>query len=154
MAEIKKQIEDLTAELLLNESEKNVLYKHYFVIQNNIQLNESKHKELTKKINHHQDVINYQNMFLSISPEILQLFLEDELIEITKGMDKIDYTKFGDYPRWIDLDKIIQQAVEVKQKYPEWKLTKVNKVGHIDSLPPKTFYEYSYETPEKYNITL
>ena len=60
-------------------------------------------------------------------------------------MDKTDYRKYGEYPRWIDLDKIIKYVINIKKQYTTWTLLSLSRGGQLDMLPPDTFYRYVFK---------
>ena len=62
-------------------------------------------------------------------------------------MNKTDYRKHGDYPRFYDLETLIKHVIEFKKQYPGWVLESVEKTGQYDTLPPQTFYKFTYKTP-------
>lgn len=82
------------------------------------------------------------------------LLSEDELSIITKGMDRTDYRKHGQYPRFLDLERICKEVINMKQKYPKWKLTSLARGGQYDTLPPHTFYRYEYKDEYGYHFNL
>ena len=76
------------------------------------------------------------------------LLSEDELSIITKNMDRTDYRKHGQYPRFLDLDRICKEVIAMKKRYPKWSLTDLDRGGQYDTLPPHTFYKYGYKDEE------
>ena len=78
------------------------------------------------------------------------LLSEDELSIITKGMDRTDYRKHGQYPRFLDLERICKEVIAMKKRYPKWSLINLERGGKYDTLPPKTFYKYEYKDEEGY----
>ena len=129
--------------------------------ENNIR---NKIKEITKKIqeleeitfersNNHSsvlaDILLTENMGNSISPiNGFELLTQSELAIIFKGMDKADYRKYGNYPRFIDMEQIVKTLIKTKKKYSGWVLYNLNKKGQIDIMPPDNFYEYTFITPD------
>ena len=73
------------------------------------------------------------------------LLSEDELSIITKGMDRTDYRKHGQYPRFLDLERICKEVINMKKRYPKWSLTDLDRGGQYDTLPPHIFYKYGYK---------
>jgi hypothetical protein len=101
-----------------------------------------------KQIKKYQELIDSKNMFKSFETnEDFKLLNEDELIAISKGIDKFDYTKYG-CQRFHDLDLVIKYVINIKKKYPSWILDAMKKQGQYDTLPPKNFYRYTFKTPE------
>ena len=142
---MRTEYEKIQKELKANELEKKDLFKTLSYVQREVKLNETKYKELVNKISYYEDLINTKETFLCISPDKIKMFSEDELTAITKGMDKKDYRKLINGPRWFSLEKIMDDVIKVKQKYPEWGLKEVIKIGHIDGLPPIMNYNYTFE---------
>jgi len=81
--------------------------------------------------------------------EGFNLLGEDELLIITTKMDKTDYKKYGSYPRFIDLERICKEVIELKKRYPKWILINLSPGTQDDTMPPKTFYKYKYK--DEYN---
>lgn len=79
------------------------------------------------------------------SIEGFELLSEDELSIITKNMDRTDYRKHGQYPRFLDLERICKEVIAMKKRYPKWSLTSLARGGQYDTLPPHTFYRYEYK---------
>jgi hypothetical protein len=101
-----------------------------------------------KQIKKYQEIIDYKNMFKSFEAnKNFKLFNEDELIVISKGIDKFDYTKYG-CQRFHDLDSVINYIINIKKIYQNWTLCAMRKQGQYDTLPPKNFYCYTFKTPE------
>lgn len=114
--------------------------------ENNIR---NKIKEITKKIQELEDILLTENIENSISSiNGFELLTQSELAIIYKGMDKTDYRKYGNYPRFIDMEKIIKTLIKTKKKYSGWVLYNLNKRGQIDIMPPDNFYEYTFITPD------
>ena len=62
----------------------------------------------------------------TIGEDIIKLISDDELLIITTKMDRRDYRKHGNYPRFIDLERICKEVIKIKSKYPDWKLKNLN----------------------------
>jgi hypothetical protein len=60
-------------------------------------------------------------------------------------MDKIDYRNYGDYPRWLDLEKICKEVIIMKKRYPNWKLMDLEKSRQTNTLPPESSYYYKFK---------
>jgi len=85
--------------------------------------------------------------------ENFELLNETEFAIITSKMDKTDYTKYGDFPRWIDLRRICKEVIDIKKTYPKWTLTNLEKGNRqYSKVPPHTYYKYEYKN--EYNINL
>ncbi len=101
-----------------------------------------------KQIKKYQELIESKNMFKSFeSNDDFKLLNEDELIAISKGIDKFDYTKYG-CQRFHDLDLVVNHVINIKKRYSSWTLDSMRKQGQYDTLPPKNFYRYTFKTPE------
>lgn len=100
-------------------------------------------KELTlrKDIKESKKIINEEIKTI----EGFKLLSEDELSIITTKMDKTDYRKHGNYPRYLDLERICEEVINMKKKYPKWTLSYLSRAGQYDTLPPHTFYKYEYK---------
>lgn len=72
------------------------------------------------------------------------LLSDDELSIITTKMDRTDYRNNGQYPRFLDLERICKKVIDMKKRYPKWSLIDLNRGGQYDTLPPHTFYKYEY----------
>ena len=77
----------------------------------------------------------------------LTLLSDAELSIIYNGMDITDYrTKHNNtYPRYIDLERICKEVIEVKTNYPTWRLADLKIASQLDCWPPKTGYKYKYK---------
>ena len=71
------------------------------------------------------------------------LLSELELTIISTKMCRQDYRSYG-CPRWRDVVSICKTVIDMKQKYPNWKLANMFIVGHSGTTPPITFYKYEY----------
>ena len=60
-------------------------------------------------------------------------------------MDRTDYRRYGYRPRFYDFERICKEVIEIKQRYPKWRLTNMSRGGQIDTLPPYTHYRYKYK---------
>lgn len=104
-------------------------------------------KIITKELKRREDIEEAKNM---ISEDIkkmegFELLSEDELSIITAKMNKTDYRKYGNYPRYLDLERICGEVINMKKKYPKWILSDLSRGGQYDTLPPHTFYRYEYK---------
>lgn len=71
--------------------------------------------------------------------------MQSELEIIAKGIDKTNYILYGQ-SRWMDLETILKNVIKIKTKYPQWQLAYLVKTFQEDSLPPKNYYEYGFNT--------
>jgi hypothetical protein len=79
--------------------------------------------------------------------------LNEELLAIGQGMDKTDYRQYGNYPRYIDLDRLVHEVIGLKQLYTGWTLECVQKGVVYDTMPPKTAYSFTFRTPHGHHMT-
>jgi hypothetical protein len=148
--ELKREFETLNNERNNLHEEGKQLQKQLNELQKLKNLQATTLKTCEKRMVEIKHIIFTENIF---NEEIIakfadfHLLCEDELIEIIKGIDKTDYTKY-DKPKIMDLEQVINFVLEIKTMYPGWKLKSLNKVGQRDSLPPVNWYEYSFITPK------
>jgi hypothetical protein len=92
--------------------------------------------------------VETENMFEEVKDvEGFVTLSQSELVAISNGMDKTDYRQYGKYPRWFDLERLVKHVIQFKKHYPGWVLDRVNKSGQYDTLPPQSFYKFTYNTP-------
>lgn len=70
---------------------------------------------------------------------------ESEMNIIMENMDKTDYTVYGDYPRWMDLERICKEVIEMKANYKTWALEKMCVFKRSGAIPPYTYYRYEFK---------
>ena len=65
-------------------------------------------KNISNEIKRHETINETKNMISEYIKliENFDLLNGDEIMLITNKMDKTDYRKYGDYPRWIDLENL------------------------------------------------
>jgi flagellar biosynthesis/type III secretory pathway chaperone len=68
---------------------------------------------------------------------------QQEKQAISDGIDKTDYRHLGDYPRYIDLDKIVERVWQIKQA-DNWTLVKVTKTGTYEPMPSAGKYTLTF----------
>jgi hypothetical protein len=104
-------------------------------------------KNILKEILHHETIDETKIMISEYVKNIenIDLIHGDELLLITNKMDKTDYRKYGDYPRWLDLEKICKEVIMMKKRYPNWKLMDLEKSRQTNTLPPQSFYYYKFK---------
>ena len=104
-------------------------------------------KFILKEILHRENINEAKNMISEYikSIENFDLLNGDEIVLITNKMDKTDYRKYGDYPRWIDLEKICKEVIQMKKRYPNWKLMDLEKSRQTTTMPPQSFYYYKFK---------
>jgi hypothetical protein len=149
ISEAKNNIINLKTELIQVEDELKELNKIYMQYRKKINLCENRKKELSKEIKKLIEIIETENVFETVQNiEGLDTLLQEELVAISKGMDKTDYRKYGNYPRWYDLERLVNQVILFKRLYPGWILESLASGGQYDTLPPQTFYRYTFKTPQ------
>jgi hypothetical protein len=148
IAEAKTKIVELRAELAQINSESTETHKIYREITVKIRLQDNRKKDLSQQIKNLERIIDTENVFESVQGvEGFDTLLQEELVAISNGMDKTDYRKFGNYPRWHDLEKLVKEVIAFKKLYPGWILESLTRGGQYDTLPPQTFYRYTYKSP-------
>jgi hypothetical protein len=149
IAEAKTKIVELRAEFSRNDSEYKDYRKQYDEISKKIRLCDSRRKDLSQQIKNLERIIDTENVFESVQGvEGFDTLLQEELVAISNGMDKTDYRKHGNYPRWHDLERLVKEVIAFKKLYPGWILESLARGGQYDTLPPQTFYKYTYKTPQ------
>lgn len=156
--EAKNEIEKIRSELWQTEEEHKYYYKEYRECERKIRLCESVKRDMLKRIKELEDIIEERYKFESVKClEGYDSLLEEELVAISNGMDKTDYRKPGtNGPRWIDLERLVEEVIEFKKKNPGWILECVTKGIQYDNIEtfifgfhePKTFYKFTYKTPQ------
>ena len=148
IAEAKNEIIRVKAELAEVEIALKELNKFYLEYRRKVNLCDSRRKDLSQQIKNLERIIEKENVFESVEGvEGFGTLLQEELIAIFNGMDKNDYRKYGNYHRWHDLEKLVKDVIEFKKLYPDWILYHLTLGGQYDTLPPKTFYKFTYKSP-------
>jgi len=149
--EIKNKIEQLKVELAQIENERDKFNKEYMNIGKKVRLCKNKQDDLLKSIKELEKIVESENIFESVNGlEGLETLTQDEKVVISNGMDRTDYRKNDNFPRWLDLEKLVNQVIKFKIHYPEWILERIVKSGQYDTLPPKNFYKFTYRTQQGY----
>lgn len=104
-------------------------------------------QNILKEIKRYEAIDEAKNMISEYveSIENYDLLHGDEVLLITSKMDKTDYRKYGDYPRWLDLEKICKEVIIMKKRYPNWKLMDLEKSRQTNTLPPQSSYYYKFK---------
>lgn len=104
-------------------------------------------KIILKEIKRREDIEEAKNVINEDirSIEGFEMLSEDELSIITKNMDRTDYRKYGNCPRFYDLERICKEVIQMKTRYPKWTLKDLSRGGQYDTLPPQIFYRYEYK---------
>lgn len=154
-AEAKNEIIRVTAELAEVETELkeiNKIYKEYQLKKSEC---ENKKKDLSKEIKKLKEIIETENIYeLVKNVEGFDTLLSTELVVIFNGMDKTDYRSYGNFPRWNDLERLVNEVIEFKKIYPGWILEHLANGGQIDTLPPRISYCFEYKTPDGRYMTM
>jgi hypothetical protein len=154
-AEAKNEIVRVREELSQVENQLKELNKIYMENRKKVTSCENRKKELSKEIKKLEDVIESENVFESVQNiEGFDTLLQEELVAISNGMDKTDYRKHGNYPRWYDLERLVKEVIAFKKLYPGWILESLTRGGQYDTLPPQTFYRYTYKTPQGHYMSM
>jgi hypothetical protein len=104
-------------------------------------------KNILNEIKRHETIYDSKIMISEYVKNIVNFDLlhGDEILLITNKMDRTDYRKYGDFPRWIDLEKICKEVITMKKRYPNWKLMDLEKSRQTNTLPPQSFYYYKFK---------
>lgn len=154
-AEAKNEIIRVRDELSQVQYELNRLNKIYIEHRRQVTLFENKKRDLSKQIKNLEEIIETENVFESVqNVEGFDTLLKSELVAISNGMDKTDYRKHGNYPRWYDLERLVKEVINFKKIYPGWILEHLASGGQYDVLPPQTFYRYTYKTPNGHHMNM
>ena len=107
-------------------------------------------KEISINISDLEKIIESSTIFDSVNTiDGFETLLKGELLAISNGMDKTDYRKYGaNFPRWFDLERIVKDVIKCKTQYPGWILETISKKGQLDTLPPQSYYKFTYKTPQ------
>jgi septal ring factor EnvC (AmiA/AmiB activator) len=162
-AEAKNEIVRVREELRQVENQLKELNKIYMENRKKVTSCENRKKESSKEIKKLEDVIESENVFESVQNiEGFDTLLQEELVAISNGMNKTDYSKMDlvrarskeSIPRWIDLERLVKEVIAFKKLYPGWILEFLSSGGQYDTLPPQTFYRYTYKTPHGHYMSM
>jgi hypothetical protein len=148
--EAKNEIEKLRADLAQVEKEYEGLYMICKETEKKTRLCESKKCDIKNEIKKLEDFVKKtENVFETVKDvEGFETLSPSELNAISNGMDKTDYTIYGKYPRWIDLERLVKHVIQFKKLYPGWILDRVIKLNQCETvLVSPTFYKFTYNTP-------
>ena len=152
--EAKNEIKKLRADLARFEEEYEGFYRIFKENEEKKRLCETRKCDIKKEIKRLENLVETENMFEEVKDvEGFVTLSQSELVAISNGMDKTDYRQYGKYPRWIDLEILVKGVIEFKKQYPGWILEEVNKTAQYDTLPPKSFYKFTYNTPLGHSMT-
>ncbi len=151
MEESLTQIKELKIKLNELTSTYKDLQTQYKTIGGQMRAIDKEKDNLTKQIKDLQVSIDTANIFSTFAD--LNSISKEEQCKIVGGMDKTDYTKYGK-ERWMDLNSIVDQVIEVKKEFSDWKLESLTKSHKYDTLPPKNFYRFTYKTPKGHYFTV
>ena len=154
--EANNEIIRVREEIVQIDTESKEIHKIYREICKKIRLYESRKNDLLKEIKILEEIIETENVFETVKDvEGFDTLLQEELVAISNGIDKTDYSKMDlvrarskeSIPRFYDLKTIVRDVIELKKQYPGWILDSVRKTGQYDTLPPQSFYKFTYKTP-------
>jgi hypothetical protein len=148
-SEIKQIISTLEIEYKILEEEANLLDKQRREIGKEYIIKEAALTQIKNKLKEYEMFICHETMFDDDrikSKNGFGLLTQNELMVIIKGIDKTDYNKYKRY-RFSDVDRIVDNILQVKLPYPSWELKQLKKCGMIDSMSPYC-YEMDFKTPE------
>lgn len=147
--EAKNEIEKLRAELAEVEKEYEGFYMIYKETEKKRRLCESRKLDIKKQIKKFEEIIETEDVFITVKDvEGFETLSPSELVAISNGMDKTDYRIYGNYPRWIDLERLVNHVIQFKKLYPGWILDRVIKSKQCETLlVSPTFYKFTYNTP-------
>lgn len=146
------------------ESDYKELYRIYTENAKKIREYEKKKRDLSNEMKRLEDIIESEKMHSNVSwIEGFDTLLPEEFVVIVTGMDQTDYRSMTvrmtgrkpdeNQPRYIDLERLVREAIEFKKQYPGWILEKMTKSGQYDCFPPKSFYLFTYKTPHGHHMS-
>ena len=158
IAEAKSEIIELTAELKTINSDFKIINRQFKKYQEEYEKSrltyEIKKKKIGTKIKELETIVETENMFESVENiEGYNTLSQSELLAISRGMDKKDYRNDRVTLRFIDLERLVREAIEFKKQYPNWILEEISVSFQYDTLPPQTFYKFAYLTPEGHHMS-
>lgn len=138
--ELNEKRENINIELFELKKKCRKLEKDVINIDKNLKI-------ILNEIKIHKDMEELNNIINEDIKKIdgFDLLSEDEMIIITSKMDKTDYRKYGVLVRFIDLERICKEVIEIKKTYPKWTLTNLESGTQQDTMPPDIFYKYEYK---------
>lgn len=157
VAEAKQEIVILRARLAEVETEYKDYRNKFNEIRKEMSLSEEIKKDLIRKIKKLEDIIESEDIYANVLwIEAFESLSQQEIVAISTGMDQTDYRKIDlvrarsdkEIPRWIDLERLVKEVIEFKKLYPGWILERIQKTGQYDTLPPKSFYKFTYKSPQ------
>jgi hypothetical protein len=146
-----EQLYEVNENLLMKrnelEMERIKITKQLTEIKKNISKIDDEYKFNLDEIHRRRSIEEAQNIIgeNERSIEGFELLKEDELSIIVKNMDKTDYIKWGNYPRWLDLVTLIEYVIKIKKQYSGWELVNLTKCGQDDTMPPENIYKYEFK---------
>jgi hypothetical protein len=163
ITEAKNNIITLREQLVQVDTELSELKKIAAEHRKKISICENRKKDLSKEIQKLEAIIEAENVFETVEHMGgFDALSQEELLIIFKNMDKTDYRKMDavrarsgqEIPRWLDLERIVTQVIEMKKLYAGWILCGLSRDGQYDTLPPQTFYKYTYKTPNGHYMSV
>lgn len=151
----KIKTKDLLDEISQIKVESNKFTKEYREIQKKLSLCTEQINQKKKEIKELQKIIESENVFDSVAGiEGFDTLNADELLAISNGMDRTDYTKYSsNIPRWLDIERLVKEVIEFKKQYEGFVLQRISICGKYDTLPPKNSYKFTYKTPQGHYLS-
>ena len=145
--ELKYFVDELQQQYNILTNERKKMNEERKILESKINNIFTKNTLIRDEIKRREDIIESKEILKKQTQNIegIELLTEDEIVIITSKMNRTDYRKNGNYPRFIDLDRICKEVIEIKKRYPQWKLSKMGQKGQYDTLPPHVFYMYEYK---------
>lgn len=111
---------------------------------------------ILKEIKRREDIEEAKNIIGEDIKKMegFELLSQDELFIITTKMNRTDYRKYGNYPRYLDLERLCKNVINIKKLYPKWTLTSLAIGSQYDTLPTHTFYRYEYKDEYGYEFNI
>ncbi len=137
---------ELNEKKLINYKESIILRKTIVKLEHNITDIDKDIKKIANEFLRRQEIENLNGIIDADTKKIdgFELLSEDELSIITKNMDKTDYRSWENPKRFNDLDRICEEVIVAKRRYPKWKLTNLCIGMQEECYPPRTLYNYQY----------
>jgi hypothetical protein len=154
LEQLLKEKTDLQTHFIKTSDQRKMLFRKELEIENHIETLNKEITEYTKKIKDTEEHM-LLNEYCSETSLLDSPLSKEEMNKIVTHMDKKDYRDFGNYPRWIDLQKIIDFVVEIKCQYDHWNLIEITRVpDQILNIPPNHKYIYTFQDPHGRRFTL
>ena len=145
--ELKSFVDELQQQYNILTNERKKINEERKILESKISNIFTKNTLIKDEIKRREDIIKSKEILKEQTQNIegIELLTEDEIVIITSKMNRTDYRKNGNYPRFIDLERICKEVIEIKKRYTQWKLSKMGQKGQYDTFPPHVFYMYEYK---------